>query len=154
MLDAENKQNKEVLVGVVDRILFKNQDNGYHVLEVEVDANAMKNITVTINHPNIFEGFTYEFTGEYQIHPKFGNQFKGITAQEVLPTTTEGIKAYLSSSFFPGIGPVIASRIINHFGDNVINIFNNEIDKLLTVPGISTRKLSAIKEAWEKKQGD
>ncbi len=142
----ENKLDK--LVGTVDKVLFRNQDNGYHVLTVEMDA--LKDITVTLNHPNIFEGFTYEFTGEYTTHPKFGTQFKAKTANEVLPSTIDGLKAYLSSSFFPGIGPVIASRVINHFGENVIDVFNNDIDKLLTVPGISQKKLEAIKESWQK----
>ena len=68
---------------------------------------------------------------------------------EVPPNTKEGLRAYLSSSFFPGIGPVIAARIIKHFKDDVIKIFNDDIDKLLLVPGVSPRKLEAIKKSWE-----
>lgn len=153
MLETQNQtqaeeQKTDKLVGTVEKILFKNQDNGYHVLNVEMEV--LKDITVTLNHPNIFEGFTYEFIGEYTTHPKFGKQFKANSAQEILPSTIEGLKSYLASSFFPGIGPVIANRVINHFGENVIEVFNNDIEKLLTVPGISQRKLEAIKDSWEK----
>lgn len=142
------EKEEERLVGLVERIMFKNEDTGYHVLSVGV-KDLMEEIKVTINQPNIFEGLTYEFKGEYIIHPRFGNQFKATIAFEVLPSTKEGLKAYLSSSFFPGIGPVIAGKIIDYFGDKVMDVFNNNIEKLIEIPGISKRKLEAIKASWE-----
>ena len=150
MVETQKKIETNKFTGIVDRILFKNKDNGYHILGIETNNDSLKNTTVTINHPNIFEGFTYEFTGEWSLHPKFGNQFKATEAQEVLPSTTEGLKSYLASSFFPGIGPVIAGKIINHFGSEVMNVFNNDLNRLLSIPGISKRKLEAIKDSWEK----
>jgi tryptophanyl-tRNA synthetase len=111
----------------------------------------MKDTTAVLNHPNIFEGFTYEFTGEWTLHQKFGHQFKVLSAIEVLPSTRDGLRSYLASSFFPGIGPVIANRIINFFdGEDVLEIFNNNIERLMDVPGISKSKLSGIKESWAK----
>ena len=142
------EKEEERLVGLVERIMFKNEDTGYHVLSVGVE-DLMEEVKVTINQPNIFEGLTYEFKGEYIVHPRFGNQFKANIAFEVLPSTKEGLKAYLSSSFFPGIGPVIAGKIIDYFGDKVMDVFNNNIDKLIEIPGISKRKLEAIKSCWE-----
>lgn len=139
----------EKIVGLVERILFKNEDNGYHVLALEVDG--MKDTTAILNHPNIFEGFTYEFTGEWTLHQKFGHQFKATSTLEVLPSTRDGLRSYLASSFFPGIGPVIANRIINFFdGEDVLSIFNTNIDRLMDVPGISKSKLIGIKESWER----
>lgn len=143
------EKEPEKIVGLVERILFKNEDNGYHVLALEVDG--MKDTTAVLNHPNIFEGFTYEFTGEWTLHQKFGHQFKATSALEVLPSTRDGLRSYLASSFFPGIGPVIANRIINYFdGEDVLAIFNNDVDRLMDVPGISKSKLAGIKESWEK----
>ena len=143
------EKEPEKIVGLVERILFKNEDNGYHVLALEVDG--MKDTTAVLNHPNIFEGFTYEFTGEWTLHQKFGHQFKATSALEVLPSTRDGLRSYLASSFFPGIGPVIANRIINYFdGEDVLAIFNNNVDRLMDVPGISKSKLAGIKESWEK----
>ena len=143
------EKEQEKIVGLVERILFKNEDNGYHVLALEVDG--MKDTTAVLNHPNIFEGFTYEFTGEWTLHQKFGHQFKATSALEVLPSTRDGLRSYLASSFFPGIGPVIANRIINYFdGEDVLAIFNNDVERLMDVPGISKSKLAGIKESWEK----
>lgn len=143
------EKEPEKIIGVVERILFKNEDNGYHVLALEVDG--MKDTTAVLNHPNLFEGFTYEFTGEWTLHQKFGHQFKATSALEVLPSTRDGLRSYLSSSFFPGIGPVIANRIINYFdGEDVLEIFNKDLDRLMDVPGISKNKLVGIKESWEK----
>jgi exodeoxyribonuclease V alpha subunit len=144
-----DEKKPEKIVGLVERILFKNEDNGYHVLALEVDG--MKDTTAILNHPNIFEGFTYEFTGEWTLHQKFGHQFKAISVFEVLPSTRDGLRSYLASSFFPGIGPVIANRIINFFdGEDVLSIFNKDIDRLMDVPGISKSKLIGIKESWER----
>jgi exodeoxyribonuclease V alpha subunit len=145
---AQEKEPEKIL-GLVERILFKNEDNGYHVLALAVDG--MKDTTAVLNHPNMFEGFTYEFTGEWTLHQKFGHQFKAISATEVLPSTKEGLRSYLASSFFPGIGPVIANRIINYFdGEDVLEIFNKDVDRLMDVPGISKNKLIGIKESWQK----
>jgi len=145
MTEQEKKEDK--FVGVVNKILYKNEDNGYHVLSV--DMADLEDIKVTVTQPNIFEGLTYEFKGEWIKHAKFGNQLKATIAFEVQPSTKEGLRAYLQSSFFPGIGPVIANRIVEHFGDKVIDILNQDSERLLDVSGISKSKLKAIKAAWE-----
>lgn len=145
MSGQEKTGNK--IIGILDRIIYKNEDNGYHILSVDVPN--LEGITVTVTQPNIFEGVTYEFQGEWSVHPKFGHQFKAEIAFEVQPSTIEGLRAYLQSSFFPGIGPVIANRIVEHFGENVIDILNQDSEQLLQVSGISKSKLTAIKAAWE-----
>lgn len=144
---AEQEKTGNKIVGILNRIIYKNEDNGYHILSV--DAPNLEGITVTVTQPNIFEGVTYEFQGNWSVHPKFGHQFKAEIAFEVQPSTKEGLRAYLQSSFFPGIGPVIANRIIEHFGDTVIDILNKDSEQLLEVSGISKSKLTAIKAAWE-----
>lgn len=144
MSDTQSKK----IVGIVEKIIFNNRDNGYHILSVEL-PNQKDTIVVNAWHPTIHEGLTYEFEGEWSTHPRFGKQMKAKSVFEVPPNTKEGLKAYLSSSFFPGIGPVIAGRIIGYFKDDVIRIFNEDIDKLLLVPGISPKKLEAIKRSWE-----
>lgn len=137
----------EKIVGIVERIIFKNNENGYHILSVEL-PNEKENVVINAVHPNIHEGLTYEFNGNWEIHPRFGRQMKSKTVFEVPPNTKEGLRAYLASSFFPGIGPIIASKIINYFGDDVLKIFKEDIDRLLNIPGISKKKLEIIKESW------
>lgn len=143
---SENQDEK--ITGIVERIIFNNRDNGYHILSVEL-PNKKDSIVVSAYHPTIHEGLTYEFEGDWSTHPRYGKQMKAKSVFEVPPNTKEGLRAYLSSSFFPGIGPVIAGRIINHFKDDVIRVFNEDIDRLLLVPGISKKKLEAIKKSWE-----
>ncbi len=138
---------KQKITGIVDRIIFNNQDNGYNILSVELPNN--ENIVVTAYHPTIHEGLTYEFEGDWTVHQIHGKQMKAKSVFEVPPNSKEGLRAYLASSFFPGIGPVIASRIINHFKDDVIRVFNEDIEKLLMVPGISPKKLEGIKKSWQ-----
>jgi len=135
------------ITGIVERIIFSNKQNGYHILSV--DMSNKENIVVNTFHPIIHEGLTYEFEGDWETHSKFGKQFKAKSTLDVPPNTKEGLRAYLSSSFFPGIGPVLANRIISHFKENVIKVFNEDIDKLLTVPGISPKKLNVIKQSWQ-----
>lgn len=144
---SDNTENQKI-TGIVERIIFHNRDNGYHILSVEL-PNKNDNACIHAYHPTIHEGLTYEFEGTWSIHPVHGKQMKAKSVFEVPPNTKEGLKAYLSSSFFPGIGPVIAGRIIAYFKDDVIKIFNEDIDKLLLVPGISPRKLEAIKKSWQ-----
>jgi len=143
-----SETNKNKIVGIVERIIFNNRENGYHILSVEL-PNKSDNIVVNAYHPTIHEGLTYEFEGEWTVHQTYGKQMKAKSVFEVPPNTKEGLKAYLSSSFFPGIGPVIANRIIAHFKDDVIRIFNEDIDQLLNVTGISPKKLEGIKKSWE-----
>jgi exodeoxyribonuclease V alpha subunit len=140
-------KEKEKITGIVDKIIFHNRDNGYYILNVELPNR--EEVTITAYHPNIHEGVTYEFEGNWTVHPRYGKQMNTKSVYEVPPNTKEGLRAYLASSFFPGIGPVIASRIIKHFKDDVIRVFNDDIEKLLLVPGVSPRKLEAIKKSWE-----
>jgi len=144
-----NNESKPItkIIGILTRVIFKNEDNGYHVLSVDIPN--LDDTKITITQPNLYEGVTYEFHGEWTLNPKFGNQFKADRAFEVQPSTKEGLRAYLQSSFFPGIGPVIANRIVQHFGDDVIEIINKDPEKLLKVSGVSKTKLVAIKAAWE-----
>lgn len=89
MSEIEIKSKK--IVGILNRIIFKNEDNGYQVLSVDIPNHD--GINVTITQPNIFEGVTYEFQGEWSVHSKFGHQFKADIAFEVQPSTKEGLKA-------------------------------------------------------------
>ena len=142
---SDNK--KEKITGIINKIIFHNIDNGYYILIVTLPND--EDVTITASHPNLHEGVTYEFEGVWIEHSRFGKQMNSQSVFEVAPNTKDGIRAYLSSSFFPGIGPVIASRIIKHFKEDVIKVFNEDIDRLLDVPGVSIKKLEAIKKSWE-----
>ena len=119
----EQKEEKAVLTGVIKRVKFHNPLNGYAILSVELIENEdiKDNITITINQPKIFEGVTMSFTGAWIKHPKFGHQFQAESCYELPPATKEAVIRYLSSGFFPGIGPVTARKIVNYFGDRILD---------------------------------
>jgi len=143
-----NDSKIQKITGIVEKIIFNNKENGYHILNVEL-PNEKNGVIINAYHPIIYEGLSYEFEGEWSMHPKYGKQMKAKSVFEVPPNTKEGLKAYLSSSFFPGIGAAISKKIIQYFKDDVLRVFNEDIDKLLLVPGISPKKLEAIKESWQ-----
>jgi exodeoxyribonuclease V alpha subunit len=140
--------------GVIKRIKFHNPLNGYGIISVEIfDNKDLKdNVTVTVNQPEMFEGVTMKFKGCWIKHPKFGKQFKASFCQEVPPATTEAVIKYLSSGFFPGIGPVTAKKIVKYFKDDALDVFRNNIDRLTEVPGINRNKLKVLRESWKNNQ--
>lgn len=138
----------EKISGVVDKIIFKNEDNAYYVLSV-LRNDCVNGCIVTTNHLKISEGVSYEFWGKWISTTKFGNQFKSDKIIEIPPSNKEAMVKYLSSSFFKGVGPVLASKISKHFGEKTYDILKNDIDRLIEVPGVSKKKLAVIKKSWE-----
>ena len=147
-------ENSSSFVGVIKRVTFHNPLNGYGILTVEVidDDKIKDKVTVTVNQPKIFEGVTMNFTGTWSKHPKYGKQFKAESCYELPPATKDAVIRYLSSGFFPGIGPVTARKIVNYFGDEALEVFRNNINRLEEVQGINRKKLKVLKESWKENQ--
>ena len=137
----------EKISGVVEKIIFKNEENGFHVLNVWIKGKN-KDCIVTVNQLKIHEGITMEFEGQWISNQKYGKQFKAEKSKEVEPETKEAIVRYLSSTFFKGIGPVIAKNIVDHFGEKTLEILKTNIDKLIEVNGVSKKKLEKIRVSW------
>ena len=138
----------EVLEGFVEGIKYKNEDTGYIVARVNVDKSS---ITVVGTVPFLKESQHIKITGQWTEHRTFGKQFAISQCEEIVPTTIEGIKQYLSSGIIRGIGPVTAKKIINHFGEDTIKILDENIEKLKEVDGIGEKKFNIIKEQTENK---
>ena len=138
----------EVIKGVIERIVYKNRENGYYVLSVKI-SDKSKEYTVTGNHVQLTEGVSYEFTGQWKMNPKFGNQFAATKINEVVPSTGEAMIKYLSSNFFKGIGIAFATKIVKHFGEQTYDIIKKDIERLSEVPGVSKKKLAVIQKSWK-----
>ncbi|MBU0473962.1 MAG: ATP-dependent RecD-like DNA helicase [Bacteroidetes bacterium] len=137
----------ESITGVIDIYLFYSENNGYSVFKLEDGTSVVGNL------PKLNEGDRVELTGEWVKHPRYGKQFKIETANIAHPTTESGIIKYLGSGMIHGIGPVTAKRIVNHFGESTMDVFDNNISRLLEVEGIGAKKLEVIKEGWETQKG-
>lgn len=90
----------------------------------------------------------YDFEGHWSKSPKFGIQFEVDNYTEIITRTKDGIIAYLSSGQINGIGPKIAERIYEEFGDKTMEVLDADIDRLLTVRGISKSKLEKIRDSY------
>ena len=117
----------EVLEGFVEVILYKNEDTGYVVSKINENN---KPITAVGIIPYLKEGQQVKLTGEWTVHKQFGMQFNMKTCEEVIPTTLEGIERYLSSGVIRGIGPVTAKKILEHFGEETLNVLDRNIERL------------------------
>ena len=138
----------EHLRGIVQRVTYHNSDTGWSVLKVAPFNCPSSLETVTVHQTQVFAGATMEFHGAWTVHPQFGRQFKAMRAIEKKPATTAALEKYLGSGLIHGVGPKTAARIVRNFQEHTLDIFENDIGRLLEVPGIAGKKLQMIEEAW------
>lgn len=142
------------LEGQLTHIIFRNDTNSYTVAEFETTDN--EEIVVVGYLPFISEGDSLKLTGNLVEHPDYGEQFKIITFEKVMPNTPEALEKYLANGNFKGIGPATAKKIVNTFGNDTINIIKLEPQKLTQIKGISKEKAIQIAEDflqnWERWQ--
>ncbi len=103
------------LEGSVETIVFHNPENGYTVLELATDEELM---TVVGEFADISVGETLIVTGTYSNHPKYGLQLKAQIYERLMPATATAIASYLASGAIKGVGPTIAKRLVQMFGDD------------------------------------
>lgn len=138
----------ESIRGIVDRVTYHNPDNGWSVLRVLPFDSPFQQETVTVHQTKVFAGASMEFHGAWTVHPKFGRQFKATKAIERKPATTAALEKYLGSGLIKGVGPKTAKKIVNYFGNDTLEVFENEIERLMEITGIAQKKLTMISEAW------
>jgi exodeoxyribonuclease V alpha subunit len=124
----------------------KSFDSGYAILRVEIDKGNIA--TLVGDMPNFASGIRVEASAQKVDHPKYGMQFKVVNIQEKGFATLEGVINYLSGSNFNGIGKSYARLIVDHFGDQVLNILDHDISKIYKVPGLPQAKAESIEEQW------
>ncbi len=145
---VEQSEIQEKIRGVVERITYHNDTSGWSVLKVAQFRGFGELVTVTVHQTRVFAGSTMEFSGTWMQHPRFGRQFKARFATELKPATAGALEKYLGSGLIKGVGPKTAKRIVKHFGDRTLTVFEEDIDQLTDVPGIAKKKVAMIKAAW------
>lgn len=139
----------EALNGIVESIVFKSSDTGYTVIKFR--ENNIIHTAVGVL-PHLKEGQNLKITGSWVNHSQFGKQFKVEECEEILPTSKDGIEKYLSSGIIQGIGPVTAKKIVNKFGEDTLNILDNNIERLKEIEGIGKKKLETIIESYREQR--
>lgn len=137
--------DNELLTGTVDKVVYRNKENGYTVFELETDDGL---VTVVGVLPSVGEGQKLEITGKYGSHPRFGVQFKAESFETKMPDNSDDIARYLASGLFEGIGPQTAARIAGMFGADTFDIIENSPEKLCKIKGITQKKAKLISENY------
>ncbi len=160
-LVAESEAPAEISFSAsVDRIIFKNDSNGYAIVRVCPDSkDAGRNgipageLTCVGTLLNPQEGMRLRFTGRFVKNPRFGRQFQFSSAQEQVPASEAGLISYLSSRLIKGMGPDMAQRVVKKFGADTIRILDEEPEKLTSVRGIGEKNLATIVQSWREHRG-
>lgn len=139
----------ETLTGFVEHIIYRNEDNGYTVLNLVCQEEEVT--CVGVFHV-ISEGETLEMTGSYTSHPSYGQQFKMESFKVKAPEDIISIERYLGSGAIKGIGVALASRIVRRFKQDTFRIIEEEPERLVEIKGISQRKAMEIAEQVEEKR--
>lgn len=148
---------RDLLNGSVVRITYYNQENGYSVLRLRPDEEALSQdkeglVTITGNLPEVVSGQYLQLRGEWVKHPKHGLQFQVEQLEQALPATLEGIRRYLGSGLLKGVGPAFAERIVDHFGTETIEVLDKQPERLREVADIGPKRSKLILAAWDEQK--
>ncbi|MEU0881904.1 ATP-dependent RecD-like DNA helicase [Lentzea sp. NPDC005914] len=139
-----------VLDAVLERITYANEDNGYTVAKVDTGRGDL--VTVVGALLGAQPGESIRMRGHWGSHPQYGKQFHVDDYTTILPATIQGIRRYLGSGLIKGIGPVLADKIVTHFGVGALDVIENEPERLIEVPKLGPKRTKAIAAAWEEQK--
>ncbi|MET7766218.1 ATP-dependent RecD-like DNA helicase [Streptomyces sp. NPDC005355] len=144
--------NLAVVEGVLERITYANEENGYTVARVDTGRGSGDLLTVVGSLLGAQPGESLRMEGRWGSHPQYGKQFTVENYTTVLPATVQGIRRYLGSGLIKGIGPRIADRITEHFGIETLDVIEQRPERLIEVPGLGPKRTKLIGAAWEEQK--
>jgi exodeoxyribonuclease V alpha subunit len=146
----------DTLRGVVERLTYHNEENGYTVAKLAPEQSARlgegRELTVVGNMMGVNVGESVELSGRWTVHAEYGRQFQVEQMRTVLPATVAGIEKYLGSGLIKGVGPEMARRIVRYFGVETLEVIEQAPQRLIEVPGIGTKRHQMIVSAWAEQQ--
>lgn len=148
--DIKNEEF-DTVAGIVDTIIYQNEDNGYVVFDLE-DTDGLP-ITVTGTIPYLAEGDKLTVTGKWVNHKTYGKQFEALSYEKTLPAEEGDILRYLASGAVKGIGPKTAQKIVEQFGTDAFSVIEEHPDWLAEIPGITRKKAQSISENFKSISG-
>src|SRR5246500_18581 len=145
-----------VLDGVLERVTFCNPETGYTIARLAPDRGTGRGPVsastelVTVVGPLLGAqvGESLRLRGRWTSHPKYGRQFDVHSYTTVLPATEQGIRRYLGSGLIKGIGAVMAERMVNHFGVDIMHVIAEDPRRLIEVDGLGPKRTERITQAW------
>ncbi|AHF91931.1 ATPase AAA [Opitutaceae bacterium TAV5] len=141
----------DTLAGVLERIIFLNEENHYTIAEFRADgrSGADAKVTITGALPGVQCGETLHLRGSWTRHAQHGDQFRIESFTSELPSSVYGIRKYLGSGLVHGIGKTYANKIVDAFGTDTFRVLSEDSGRLRDVPGIGKKRAGAIKKAWD-----
>ena len=137
--------------GTVSAVIFRNDENGYGVVKLELDSG--EKVTAVGCLPYIAPGEMLSAEGAWMTHAQHGRQFKIEQCSRLLPTSAEAIYEYLAGGTVRGIGPATAALIVDRFGDKALDVLEMQPEKLAEIKGISSLKAKDISAGFKKQAG-
>ncbi len=137
----------ESLSGLIERVTFWNEENGFGVLKVKAKGHRDL-VTVVGSLPSVSPGEWLTAQGRWVQDREFGLQFRADILNSTAPTTREGIEKYLGSGMVKGIGPIYAKKLVDKFGERIFEIIETQSARLEELDGIGPKRRKRIKDAW------
>lgn len=142
--------HQDTFSGKVIRVIFRSEATGFSVVTVEGEDHERRVVKGTC--PPLGEGICIAADGRWVDDKQYGRQLDASLIRVIEPTGKDGVIAYLSSGVIFGIGPALARRIVDVFGEKTVSILDTESARLREVPGIGAKKLAAIRESWDEQK--
>ena len=131
--------------GIIAELIFHNDENGYTVAVFETETEAF---TAVGNLPSAAIGKSYRIQGQFVENPRYGEQFSIQSFEEIMPSTKEGIREFLSSGVLKGVGRKTAAAIVTAFGEDTFDIIEQQPERLIEVSGIGPKTAEKIAAAF------
>ena len=141
----------EQLGGEVERLVYSSEESGFTICCLVVPGRR-EPVTVAGNMPGIQPGERLHLRGRWINHPVHGYQFRADSYSSQLPASANAVRRYLASSLVKGIGPVLAGRLVDCFGDETLRVIDEQPERLTEAPGVGPRRVESIKRAWVEQQ--
>ncbi len=144
----------ELVEGTLDQILYINEESGYVVAVVELGdhADARRRITVVGELGTIEIGAGLRLSGRFEKHPRYGEQFRVVDFETLRPAGVNALERYLASEI-KGVGPVLARRIVDRFGEELPALLDTSPERLHEVDGLPRAVAQRIAIAWRDSSG-
>ncbi|MEJ2085049.1 MAG: ATP-dependent RecD-like DNA helicase, partial [Acidobacteriota bacterium] len=137
--------------GVVRRVVYSDKETGWTVLRLDL-GKGRRSTTVVGPLFDVHPGQTVDVTGEWVEDPKYGRQFRARSYLVLEPQTLDGLESYLGSGLIPGVGKVMASRLVRRFGLETLNVLEENPERLREVEGIGKHRAEKIQASWKQQR--
>ncbi|HET9210000.1 MAG TPA: ATP-dependent RecD-like DNA helicase [Thermoanaerobaculia bacterium] len=149
--DSRETRDATTLEGVLERVVFSNEENAWSVVRLQVPGYRDL-VTAVGNLLGVQPGENLRLTGVWINDPKYGRQLRVSSYATVTPATLNGIEKYLGSGLIRGIGKVMASRLVAAFGLETLDVIESRPERLTEVEGIGPKRRREIVRAWEEQR--